>query len=696
MIQAPPENSPLENQAPENSHVPPFLAGYGELSNLIANFDWAKTPLGPISNWSGTLRSTIALILHSPVPIVTLWGDDGIMIYNDAYSDFAGDRHPELLGSKVREGWHEVADFNDNVMKVGLASGSLAYVDQELTLHRSGKPEQVWMNLDYSPIIGTDGCPEGVIAIVVETTAKVLAERRLREAAGALATLNEELEQRVAERTAERDRVWRYSRNLLAILAADGTILAVNPAWSSHLGYAEQELVGRPHLNFFADTENGAAQHLRGPLADRPNISGLETRLLHRDGSPRWISWNTHTAGDEIFAYGRDVTAEKEQAEALRRAEEQLRQSQKMEAIGQLTGGVAHDFNNLLTVISASAEFLARDNLSDERRHRYVSAITHCADRASKLTSQLLAFARRQTLLPEIFDLVTCIQELADITNAIVGTHVQLDIQARCDECFVEVDRGQLETAIVNMVVNARDAMDGHGRLEIQISATASLPEPLDGGSQDYVAISVADTGAGIAPEHVARIFEPFFTTKDVGKGTGLGLSQVYGFVKQSGGEIDVASGPSGTTFTIYLPRTKMGAAANQNNGSPRQGIFSGRMLVVEDNPEVGSFALELLHDLGYDVTLATSAEQAMETLEATDAAFDLVFSDVVMPGLGGIELADLIRRQWPGIPLILTSGYSHVLAADAHHGFELLHKPYSITDLSRAIERVLTKARES
>lgn len=391
-------------------------------------------------------------------------------------------------------------------------------------------------------------------------------------------------------------------------------------------------------------------------------------------------------------------TAELEaQVKERMRAEEALRQSQKMEAIGQLTGGVAHDFNNLLTVIRSSADLLRRHELSEDKRRRYVDAIAETAERAAKLTGQLLAFARRQALKPEVFDVSDRVRSISDMLRAIAGSRVELVIDERCGNCHVDADPTQFETALVNMVANARDAMDGQGRLAVRIDRVSQIPARRGHGvaAGDFVAVSVTDTGHGIAPDELARIFEPFFTTKEVGKGTGLGLSQVFGFAKQSGGEIDVASRVGeGTTFTLYLPRTQAEAAvADAPAASEAMSKGRGRVLVVEDNEMVGEFAARLLEELGYATTWAASAQAALDLVDEVSNHFDVVFTDVVMPGMSGVELAQAIRRRNPLLPVVLTSGYSHVLAEKGTHGFDLLQKPYSIDALSRVLRRAVRNA---
>ncbi|HYF52642.1 MAG TPA: PAS domain S-box protein [Salinarimonas sp.] len=381
------------------------------------------------------------------------------------------------------------------------------------------------------------------------------------------------------------------------------------------------------------------------------------------------------------------------------KTEEALRQAQKMEAIGQLTGGVAHDFNNLLTIIRSSTDLLRRPGLPEERRRRYVDAIADTVDRASKLTGQLLAFARRQALKPEVFDVPERIRAVTDMLRTIVGGRIHIVTDIACERCLVEADVTQFETALVNMAVNARDAMDGEGTLTMRVEPLTEMPALRGhaGGSGRFVAVSLSDTGHGIPPDAVEKIFEPFFTTKEVGKGTGLGLSQVFGFAKQSGGDVGVRSQVGqGTTFILYLPRTDQDAEVDEANHAEHANAVEGRgrrVLVVEDNVDVGTFSTQILQDLGYETTWASNASEALSHLEQGHAV-DVVFSDVVMPGMSGIELGEEIRRRFPGLPVVLTSGYSHVLAAEGRHGFELLHKPYAVEELSRVLRRVARGAR--
>jgi len=378
-----------------------------------------------------------------------------------------------------------------------------------------------------------------------------------------------------------------------------------------------------------------------------------------------------------------------ERTNALLEAESQVRQLQKLETIGQLTGGVAHDFNNLLTVIRSSAELLRRPTLPEERRVRYLDAIADTADRAAKLTAQLLAFARRQALKPVTFEVCQQVAGIGDMLSTVVGSHVRLVVEQCEAPAYIEADATQFETAILNLAVNARDAMDGNGDLVIRARSVDALPglRGQDGPPGAFVAVEVRDTGTGMSADVLERIFEPFFTTKSVGKGTGLGLSQVYGFAKQSGGDIEVASTlGEGSTFTLYLPRVEAPASARPTEAEGPDVDPRGAILIVEDNVEVGEFARQLLEDLGFQPYLVTNGQRALAVLDERAGDFDFVFTDVVMPGISGVELGRRIRNRWPSLPVVLTSGYSQVLADDPHHGFDVLQKPYSVGELGRIL----------
>jgi signal transduction histidine kinase/CheY-like chemotaxis protein len=363
------------------------------------------------------------------------------------------------------------------------------------------------------------------------------------------------------------------------------------------------------------------------------------------------------------------------------RAEEQLRQSQKLQALGQLTGGIAHDFNNLLTVIQGSADLLRRPNLADEKRLRYADAIAQTAERAAALTSQLLAFARRQPLSPEVLDVNERLRRMTAMFERLLGATIAVKTDLAEDLCHAKVDPTQLEVAILNVVVNARDAMVGGGTLTI---STANVEA--DGGP--VIAISIRDTGTGMSADTVARSVEPFFTTKGVGKGTGLGLSQVYGFATQSGGDIVIDSEIGlGTTVTIRLPCTQEQVRAPEGSSRGSDRARGGTILLVEDNSDVGEFAHSLLIELGYSVHWVRSAEEAIGFV-TNGGDFDVLFTDIVMPGMSGVELAQEILRQRPGTPILLATGYSEWISNAGSAGFPLLQKPYRSDRLIDALDQ--------
>ncbi len=530
---------------------------------------------------------------------------------------------------------------------------------------------------------------------------RIGAEARLRE-------LNATLERRVAERTAERQllaTIVEITDGLIEALDLDYRWLAINTACVNAYEriYGKRPKVGDSLLEMFAhrpELQSAAktvwARALAGEAFTTTGEWG-DSAFQRRSYELRFeILCGADGAQIGAFMTGRDVTERLQEQARLAQAEQQLRQAQKMEAVGQLTGGVAHDFNNLLTIIRSSTDLLRRPDLPEERRRRYVDAIADTVGRAAKLTSQLLAFARRQTLKPEVFDPGRRIRSVADMIHTILGSRVQIVTDITCSDSLIKADASQFDTALVNMAVNARDAMDGEGTLTIRVDSVSKMPPVRGHGGAEgrFVAVSLTDTGHGMSPDQVAQVFEPFFTTKPVGKGTGLGLSQVYGFAKQSGGDIVVDSEVGrGSIFTLYLPQVEREEAAvdmpNARTDASIEEGYGRRVLLVEDNVEVGRSSTQVLEDLGYEITWAMNADEALHLLDKV-SDFDVVFSDVVMPGTSGIELGQEIRRRHPGLPVVLTSGYSHVLADEGTHGFELLQKPYAAQELSHLLRRTM------
>ncbi len=628
-----------------------------------------------------------------------------ITSYSNRWLELTGQAPGEPDGS----GWIKSLHPDDvartaTVFAERLASGEPVDVAYRIRLARTG--EYRWMRARARPRRGADGTILRWYGVVEDIHDRTLAEERLQ-------AMNATLERRVADALAQRKLwadVFETTDAPVAALDFEYRVLAVNRAYADEF----ESLYGvRPEVgdNLLDRLEAHPDQREAARAVWSRALAGEEFSLVEAFGDPARrrptyeLRFTTLRDGEGrrigAFQYAQDVTERLRSGEQLARAEEALRHAQKMEAVGQLTGGVAHDFNNLLTIIRSSVEFLQRQNLPEERRRRYLEAVSDTVDRAAKLTSQLLSFARRQPLKPEVFDLGARLRGVADMLNAVTGTRIRIVTEVPEGPCHVRVDQSQFETALVNLAVNARDAVGGEGTLTLRLTCREPLPSIRGhaGAPGPFAALSVTDDGAGIAPEHLSRIFEPFYTTKEVGKGTGLGLSQVIGFAKQSGGDVDVASEPGrGTTFTLYLPHVDPPAPveANDDGPEPQPDERALCVLVVEDNLEVGRFCTQLLEDLGHAIVWAHNAEAALDELERVPFRFDAVFSDVVMPGMGGVALARRLRADHPDLPVILTTGYSDTLAQDDAHGFELVRKPYSAAQVARALRGVLTRQRRS
>ena len=717
-----------------------WLDGGGLMAERIRTHDWAATSLGPLEQWPDALKTTVALCLASSFPQAVLWGPQLITLHNDAFTQILGQK-PLALGKPFSEVWQEAwADIG--MMADRALAGEAVYIQNfPLIIDRNGGPERAYFTFCYSPIRDLAGSVVGMLDTVTETTASVVANQRLNflDDLGRAVSDASDPDQILAITTGKLVDHLQLSSCAYAVMAPDEDGFTI---CGDAVAPGSPRLVGQYHLHDFGRL---AVSRLRGghalvindnlrELAPEeaatfqaigitaticmPLIKGgrLTALMAIHDKQPRvWTAYEQALISEvteRSWAHIQRVQAHAEVREAMaalealnttleHRVEERttqllhteavLRQTQKLEAIGQLTGGVAHDFNNLLTIIRSSLHFLQRPNLDDTRRLRYLKTMADSVDRGAKLTGQLLAFARRQALSPQVFEAGPRLEAMADMLDTATGARVRVELQLPEAPCHIRADLSQLETAVINLMLNGRDAMAGEGTLRLSLLADQHMP----GQTGVFAAISVSDSGVGIAPELLERIFDPFFTTKAPGEGTGLGLSQVFGFAKQSGGDVKVSSVQGqGTRFTLYLPQEAAPAAEAaghaEDNAQAQPAGEPRRILVVEDNPDVGSFAAQILQDHGYRISRASSAEEALAQLNGPNGDFDAVFSDVVMPGMGGLALARALREQRPHLPVILTSGYSEAIAEGGHQGFAFVAKPYSTEQVCQMLGKVL------
>jgi len=954
--------------------VPYVPRGGGATGDLVRAFDWSATALGAPGDWTPALRTTVDIVLNSPIAMVLMWGPRHVMVYNDAYAEIAGARHPAALGGTVPDTWPELWDWNRAILDAGLRGETRQHTNTHMTVLRNGTPEEVWFDLFYTPVYDTDGGVGGVLCTVVEVTERVreerrrerdradldLQNRRLREETALLRDLFEQapsfmavlrgpehvfelangpylqlvggrdvIGKRVEEalpevraqgfvdlldrvyRTGkpyvgrqlkvelmkqpggalesryldfvyqplrapdgsvtgvfvdgidvtdsiiteerlrmaqqaggigsfewfpatgklvvskqyrhvwglaedvevtqdllvslvdERDRAqvgprrlhdsdnplayteyrirrpdtgevrWvarqgeavegateaqrryvgvafditqrkqieqqlRTSQDRLAAifgqasvglseLSLDGRFQRVNGALCRMLGRLESEMLGLHMDDLIHPDDQAGNSALVAHLVATGEPFTLEKRYFRPDGEWVWIASSMSRLDDEtgqpvaLIAVKIDLTERRRIEAALRdlndtleqrvtreiaerdKAEEALRQAQKMEAVGQLTGGVAHDFNNVLQIISGNLHLLAQHVPSDPVARRRLDMAIGAVERGAKLSSQLLAFARRQPLQPVVADLGRLVTDMDELLRRALGEAVELVTVVGSGLWNTLVDPGQIENVILNLAINARDAMRGAGRLTIELG-NAVLDEYyvnnlVDVPAGQYVLLSVTDTGSGMTPEVLQRAFEPFFTTKPEGEGTGLGLSMAYGFVKQSRGHIKIYSElGQGTSIKIYLPRTML---AEVDNIAPRTGPVTGgseTILVVEDDEGVRTVVLDMLAALGYRVLQAENGEKALRIVESGEP-IDLLFTDVVMPGtLRSPELARIAQELQPEMAVLFTSGYpqnSIVHGGRLDEGLELLSKPYRREELARKLRHVLNNRRQ-
>lgn len=680
----------------------PFLSGGGEMGERMRAHNWSATPLGPPDTWPQSLRTAVSICLNSPVLGTVLWGPELIMLYNDAYIPSMADRHPHALGRPVAEVWGDAWKTVAPPFNRTLATGEGFVQDRvELPMFRLGQMEITYWNITASPICGEDGSVVGLFNQGFEITSQITAERKRSAAEMQLKKLNDHLAEEITIRTEERDLMWDTALDLMLVVDFDGFLRRVNPACTRVMGYSQQELMNR-HVNEFVIAEDHAETvraYEQAAVGEQPLVIN---RCRHKDGSVIWISWAAAPAGNLTYATGRDITAEKEREAELQRAQAQLRQSQKMEAVGQLTGGLAHDFNNLLMAISASLD-LIRLRINQNRgqeSEKYIDAAQGAATRAASLTHRLLAFSRRQTLAPRPTDANQLIEGMLDLIRRTVGPEISVQCSSNQRPWIALVDPSQLENALLNLCINARDAMPNGGDIHITIASQQidiETARRLDLPPGDYLRLCVTDTGSGMSADVAARAFDPFFTTKPLGMGTGLGLSMIYGFAKQSGGQARLASTVGvGTEVSIYLPR-HFGEAHLEGHASSTSrlaGTLTGEtVLIVDDEPTVRMLVTDVLQDLGYRAIEVATGPAGLEVLHS-DVRIDLLVTDVGLPGgMNGRQLADAGRVKRPNLPVLFITGYAEQALfdiSDANSGMAVLSKPFAVATLASHIRTLL------
>ena len=662
-----------------------MIAAQGALGALTARID-AGSPLGPVDGWSPALVSAVRLMLSSQAEIVLFWGPELCALYNEAYAPTIGDKHPRVLGRPAREGWTELWDDLEPLLRSVVEQGQPVHAkDRPFYIERAGGlGEQVFFDINYSPVYEADGSIGGALCIVSETTKRVMAEKEMR---------------------ADRARLWALARDPFLVADRDGTWLAASPAWTDILGWSEAELIGRTsewmeHPDDLAKTRGEIAA-----LAQGMSTARFENRFRAKDGSYRNFSWTAVPENNLVYCIARDVTEQRARARALADAEDALRQAQKMETLGQLTGGVAHDFNNLLQIVTGNLELLQRDLPEDQARLRRAADNAMAgAERAALLTQRLLAFSRRQPLAPERIDPNRLVSGMSDLLNRTLGETIEVETIQSARIWPVEVDVNQMENALLSLAVNARDAMPDGGKLTIEVANThideAYAAQEAEVSPGQYVLISVSDTGQGMDEDVLSHAIEPFFTTKEVGRGTGLGLSMVYGFIKQSGGHIRVYSERGhGTTVKIYLPRFYGPLPDNDTGTVSRATPVCGgdeTVLVCEDDDKVRAYTVDVLKELGYRVMEADNGAAALQALETASEPIDLLFTDVILPGgMTGADIAQQARAQQPGLRILFATGYAR--NAIIHHGrldpgVELLTKPFTYAELAAKVRDMLDR----
>ncbi len=628
-----------------------------------------------------------AIISFSLDGLVTSWNEGACAVLGWTEAEMLGQPPDRFFTPE-----DNAQDFPREEMRLALARGHAS--DERWHLRKDGR--RFWASGEMTPLKDEAGRVQGFVKILRDRTEHERLNSERDNAVRELGLLNDSLKARVAEQAADRDRIWHLSTDLMDVCDANGRLLAVNDAWGSTLGWTEEVLLRTNFLDLVhPDDREPTIAELRR-LEDGHTTMRFENRLRCRDGSYRVISWVARPFEQRFYATGRDVTEQ-------RRVEDQLRQSQKMEAIGQLTGGIAHDFNNLLATIISSLQLLQRKLApvpEAKGAERYIAMAGTAAQRAASLVHRLLAFSRKQTLDLQHVDANALVLGMEEMLRRTLGESIRLGLSLAPGLGMVRSDRNQLENALLNLCINARDAMEHGGRMTIETSPVVldrlyvKQHPHLEPGR--YARLTVTDSGTGMPPEVAAKAFDPFFTTKPIGQGTGLGLSMIYGFSRQTGGHVAIESRVGeGTSVSLYLPTVADGASPEPAAPTASADLPRGRgetLLFVEDEPGLRAILGEVLADLEYVAHEAVDAPSALEVMEALDG-LDLLITDVGLPGMSGRQLADVARQLRPGLKVLFITGYANqanVRSEFLGPGMDMMAKPFTIEALACKVRQML------
>jgi PAS domain S-box-containing protein len=729
----------FRNEAHANAAA--LFAGPGEVRSHARNVDWSKSPLGATTGWSPALRTLARTIFDSPFPICLWSGPQFALVYNDAYRRILAAKHPAALGQPGSIVWAEIwEELKPQFEGVRNSGERVHFEDAPFVMARleGGGTETAYFNYSLSALRDEDGSVAAVLNITPETTARVLVERRLAEEQAALAT-----SEALARLNGERVQLalaagaiigtwnWDLPNDRFTVDGAFARAFGLDPALGRE-GIPLAQIISTVH----PDDQAGLTEAINEAIA-RGGAYAHQYRTRRADGRYYWLEANGRVDkspdGTALMFPGVLIDIEKRRADEaerarvteelrklnetleqrvadgtaeLMRAEEALRQSQKMEAVGQLTGGLAHDFNNLLAGISGSLE-LMQIRMQQRRFNdveRYMAAAQGAAKRAAALTHRLLAFSRRQTLDPKPTDVNRLVNGLQELIQRTVGPSISVEAVG-AGLWPVLVDPPQLENSLLNLCINSRDAMPDGGRITIEtankwLDERAAKEHDIPEGP--YLSLCVTDTGVGMSSEVIARVFEPFYTTKPIGEGTGLGLSMIYGFAQQSGGQVRINSEVGkGTTVCIYLPR-HYGEIDDEGHTTERRVLPRAEqgetVLVVDDEPTVRMLITDILEELGFTAIEAADSVAGLKVLQS-DVRIDLLVTDVGLPGgMNGRQMADAGRVSRPDLKVLFITGYAENAAVGSGHlapGMAVLTKPFAMEAMADRIRSMIEAGKE-